>query len=637
MRFRLPRFVVEVLSLIAIGCCAGIFSSPLLAVSPESLLPQNTVAFVSIRHLREFDTALRRTQLAGLFEDPAMRAFRDAAHARIQRRLIPDGQVISLGWDQIVDVPSGEVAVAVLHPAVNTKSAVLLMDVTGKDAEAAGLLDDIAHEFQIHGATLEKASIAGVNVATFKLPPRKDKEDRRFPEAIFFVQNNYLVGADNRAAAEEIIRRLKSGSAGSLAESDSFRYCMQRASEANGNGVIDLRWWVDPIAFADSQRFMIRNETNPQRDVLKILRSQGFDAIRSIGGVVRIADGEHEAVHHTFIHAPGFNEGSPAFRLAAQALQLRNTVQDTPPAWVPRDLAACTLVNLDIASGFDKVGTLIDEWYRIDENDNQKFFEELLDNLKNDPHGPKIDLRTDVIGHLGSRITLLGDVSTGDMITESERSLFAVEAKDESKLRDAITRLMDGDPSATPHEVGSMTLWEVKPKEPGQRPAGKGRPRPTRQRKTPTRQPVALKSSSGVAVVNGHLYVASHYDLLVSILTSKQPPLADSADFQMVNQRLALLGAAKTCVRGFIRRDEASRGNYELLKAGKMPQSKTVLGQVLNTLLTSEHAPGAAREPELDGASLPSYDVISRYLGPAGSYLTSEKDGILFVGCALKK
>ena len=630
MRSCLPRFSVGNLLFASLLWAAFVLYCPaVLAVPPEALLPSHTVGFVSIRNLQEFDAALHRTQLAGLFEDPAMRAFRDAARDRIKKRVFPNGDVVSLSWEQIVGTPSGEMAIAVLHPSVNTKSAVLLMDVTGRPAEASQLLDAIAREFQAHGATLEKASVAGVNVAAFKLPERTDQQERRFPEAVFFIQDNYLVGTDNRQSAGEIIKRLKAGSTGSLAENPSFAITMRRAMEASGSSKPDVRWWVDPFGFAESQRAAIRNTAAPQRDILKILRNQGFDAIESMGGWVHIADGQHEVLHHTFIHAPNFNEGNPTFRLAAQALQLRNAVQDAPPAWAPRDLAGCTLVNIDIAKGFDKVGTLIDEWYRIDDKDTQKFFEELLENLKNDPNGPKIDLRDDVVAYLGNRVTILGDVSTGQELTESERNLVAVEAKDENKLYESISRLMDGDPNAKPRKLGDIQVWEVEPQSTGKRP---------RNRKAPAaRQPVRLKSSSGVAVVHGHLFVSSHYDFLVNVVASKQPPLSESADFQQVNQRLAQLGAGKTSVRGFVRRDEANRGNYELLKSGKMPQSKTVLGQLLNTLLTQEHAPGAARQPEIDGSSLPSYEVISRYLGPGGSYITSEKEGALLVGCVLKK
>ncbi|HEV3025118.1 MAG TPA: hypothetical protein VGX76_21755, partial [Pirellulales bacterium] len=48
--------------------------------------------------------------------------------------------------------------------------------------------------------------------------------------------------------------------------------------------------------------------------------------------------------------------------------------------------------------------------------------------------------------------------------------------------------------------------------------------------------------------------------------------------------------------------------------------------------LMGEEKEGVTRKPRLDGSKLPEYKIVERYLGPAGSFATSEKDGWLLVG-----
>jgi hypothetical protein len=104
----------------------------------------------------------------------------------------------------------------------------------------------------------------------------------------------------------------------------------------------------------------------------------------------------------------------------------------------------------------------------------------------------------------------------------------------------------------------------------------------------------------------------------------------------VVNGVLGELGASSDSFRYFTRTDEAYRPTYELLRQGKMPESETMLGRVLNKLMAPDEE-GTVREQQLDGAKLPPYDAVRRYLGPAGFYTRSEVDGWTIIGCLLKK
>ena len=67
-----------------------------------------------------------------------------------------------------------------------------------------------------------------------------------------------------------------------------------------------------------------------------------------------------------------------------------------------------------------------------------------------------------------------------------------------------------------------------------------------------------------------------------------------------------------------------------------MPQAETLVGKALNKLLAPDEE-GTVREQEIDGSKLPDYQAVRRYLGPAGMYVRTEKDGWSITGCLLSK
>ena len=100
--------------------------------------------------------------------------------------------------------------------------------------------------------------------------------------------------------------------------------------------------------------------------------------------------------------------------------------------------------------GFDSVSSLIDEWYRIDENDDQRFFENLLSDLKNDPNGPRVDLRADIVALLESDVVVLSGLSPAEGETDQDREgmIFAIKTGDEASLKRAVQKLEESDPNA---------------------------------------------------------------------------------------------------------------------------------------------------------------------------------------------
>jgi hypothetical protein len=66
-----------------------------------------------------------------------------------------------------------------------------------------------------------------------------------------------------------------------------------------------------------------------------------------------------------------------------------------------------------------------------------------------------------------------------------------------------------------------------------------------------------------------------------------------------------------------------------------MPESESLFGKLLNALLGEDEE--VLREQQIDGSKLPNFEMVRRYLGPAGITIRSEDHGWFVVGFALDK
>jgi len=414
---------------------------------------------------------------------------------------------------------------------------------------------------------------------------------------------------------------------------------------ATADAAPHLRWFIEPFGFAQVNRASSDEPRRRGKDMLKIFQEQGFSTIRGIGGVVNFNTGRHEALHRTFVYAPGEKQ------LAMRMLNFPESSGHAPPKWIPRDVATFCSFNLEIRDAFEYSSTLVDAIAG-----EKGVFEDIIQSVKNDPKGPKVDLRSDVIAYLEEHCLLISDY-VEPIGPESEQTMVAIKMKDDAKsqekLRESIRRIMLANPNAEPIKIKCFdgqvrTIYEVIEEEEeieDIKIEGPGGFAPIgilddddEEEEAPEEEGPMLPNSA-VAVGFGHLMIANDVDILKKVFTTpipEGPGLAGQTDFERVRKALIDLGSQTDSSQMFARSDQSGRVNYEMIKAGKMPESKSLLGRVLNRL-AGEQKKGVSRKQIIDGSKMPDYSVAKPYLGPAGAYVTTEDDGWLIIGVLLKK
>ncbi len=263
--------------------------------------------------------------------------------------------------------------------------------------------------------------------------------------------------------------------------------------------------------------------------------------MQSVGGHVNFSTGQQELLHRTFIYAPAVpgkegKVGGEKYNLSAQMLDFPNTSQVNVQSWIPREIASYTTFNWNMQNAFAAVEPLADEYI---DNENKGAFRDLLDNLRDDPNGAKIDIEKEIIANLGMRVTVLTDFQLPVTIS-CERSLYAFETTQDAPVAAGIQKMMQKEPDVKRHEYQGFIIWENSIKEtkveelviessfgdvqhsemmememtnyqpPKGKAGGKRRFGPNNNKNA--KKPNAGMPGRSVAVCNGHLLVASHLE-----------------------------------------------------------------------------------------------------------------------------
>ena len=639
-----------------------------------------------VDNLREhFD----QTQIGLLLNDPVMKPFVEDVQNQIRDKLSEASVRLGLNWDDMKDVYAGEVAMALIQPwdasaAADTLDAVareaeaqaqaagknaddvkkaveaavartqksldterkqqravaMLVDVTGHLPEANTLLAKVAQNHLSKGAEQGNIQVGEVNVAVFTHPLKEDEDSPR--QSFYCIIEDQLVSTDHEGILASILGRFTEPGTNVLKDFEPFTKSMAQSKVAMKEAESHLSWFMEPFGYTEVKRAYSGGRKRRGTDMLRVLQAQGFTAIQGIGGRVSFKTEAHDIRHHTLVYAPAVKRQAgdlavTKYNDAARMLEFPNQKKLAPKAWVPRGLATHLTFNWKMKDAF---------WYAeslVNEIAGDEVFKDVMENIQFDPHGPQIDVKKEFTAHLGERATLLSDYRL-PITPKSERLVVAIEVTDPATVMQTVNKAMENDPAAKKREHNGHVIWELLNDEAEVAEVqiegfdgGFGFDTPD---VAPVEEEKPFIPNAAVTVANGHLLIATHVDYIVSLLEPPAPadPLIAAEDYKAVMESLAGLGSDNDSFQLFTRTDEAYRVTYELLRQGKMPESESMLGKVLNAMFTSEDAEeDEVREQQLDGSKLPEFQVVRRYLGPTGFYIRTVDDGWAISGCLLTK
>lgn len=620
-------------------CCSLPVETLQAAPPAESLLPSTTKAFISVPDVDVLLEHWDATDLGKLADDPLMKPFVDDLKRQLREKFSATGKELGLTWEELRGVHGGEVAAALIQPKGDraAHAFAIVCDVTGHDAEAQALLAKVSTNLQREGARLTTQQAGGVAISVFTLPKKEKRPAGR--QAVLALAHNTLVASDNVQEVVDLLARLQGPSSNSLQQAPAFQITHERVAREAGDVQPHVRWFIEPFGLGDVMRAADTEQKRRGVDYLKIFREEGFDSVQGIGGYVQLKTAEYEFLHHTFVYA-GVPAGSQQlvnaanFRESARMLDFPNASL-ARPTWLPRELANTLTFNWKVKESFEYSKTLINAVA------DDPIFDDVIEGFRNDL---QIDVRKDVIAHLGNQITFATDYRL-PITPDSERVMVSFELTNPEAMAAALNKAMARDPDVRKIPYGPYVIWEIldptdttptttitlKIDGPEFGPLDG-----VLQEEEPEEKPAF--PNSAITVAYGRLIWVSQVDYAKDLLAERPETesLVACADYQAVNAALEKLGAGQDSFRYFARADEALRPTYELMRQGKMPEAKTLLGRALNRIFVDEDDK-LLRKQEIDAQKLPDYQIVRRHLGPSGIYARTEQNGWLVVGCGLSK
>ena len=614
------------------------------AVRSDSLMSPNTRGFASIADINSLAKHWRQTQMGQLMQDESMRPFVDDLRGQLERKISGVRDKLGLDIQDLKGVAGGEIGIGIVERPKERAAVALTVDVTGNQQQLTALLDKVDQELVQRNAKKKSKQVRGTEFAVYSIPVKID-DKMATQEAIYFVKDNVLCATDSDYEAEKMLSRFE-GKVPALSGVEAYRVTAERCANESKGLAPEVHWYLDPFGYANAVRSLgKKDEKGRGKDYVAILNAQGFDAIKGAGGFVNLSvNGSFELIHRTSVYAPAIPGLADKYRLAMRMMKFPNDKAMEAPSWLPRKLASYRTFNMDIDNAFDYFGTLFDAIAGYD-----KAFERVLKGLQDDPYGPRVNVKRDFIAHLGERVTLVTDYQV-PITTKCERFLIAIELKNQAAIAATVDKVMDNDDNATKTKIAGHDAWEIQPEQddypeldidlsdlellddptfaqPGIAAGGNAAP--------------GVATGSAVCVTDGHLFIASHLEFMQEILANKaaQDTLSTAGDYREVEGALSRLLPGDAAARCFVRTDEAYRPVYELLRQGKMPESETLLGRLLNRLLSPADDEGEEilREQKIDGRKLPEFEMVRRYFGPSGTIVRSENDGWFITGATLTK
>lgn len=635
--FLVARFALPVL-LAAVALSSPLFCPAVsrAAQPAETILPATTKLFISTLDVEDTRKKFQATQLGAMTQDPLMQPFIEDLRQQIKQKMAEAGNAMGITWDDMEGVYGGEVALARIQPDPKDKNSfalAVIVDITGKDAKAKELLSKIDKQQKLEGATRRDVKIIdglnGVEYAQKARPgaPRAEKD-------YYFIKGNFLIATDWYPTAQDMARRIGAKDiTGSLGSVEAFKYSMMRNQEAaEKDGLkFQVRWFMEPWGYLEASRAANRREPKKGQDLVKILQAQGFTAIQGLGGYVFLNTKEDEVLHRTYAYAPAIPGEKNKYKLAARMLQFPNTKGTlTPQPWVMADVGTYLTLSWKMQDAFKYSETLVDAIAG-----EPGVFDDMWASLKEDVHGPKIDIYRGLINHLGQRASILSDVLQ-PVDEKSERMLVAIEVTNQKVVSETVDKFFKEDPTARRKVFEGQTIWEIQNEQTAAADGPMLSIEGTDFVAAENEEDEEAKKLPNMAVTvwEGHLIVATHSDYVQDFLKNvkaKGANLETISDYKRVKAALDRLGQGEDSLRYFAKTEESYRATYEMLKQNKLPQSETMFARILNAMLTEEDQEGP-RKSSIDGSKLPAYESMVKYLGPTGVFMQSEDNGWWVVG-----
>ncbi len=546
------------------------------AVPTDRLLPADVSVYLSIPDVDDFKARFGQTAFGGIAEDSAFEPFKAEINKVIETVSSEVEKKLGVTLKDLLEVPSGELAVAVLTPPGKKISAVLFLDFGDNEKTIDALMEKAEKSLEEQGATSDDEEIDGLKVTTWTFKKEEDDDDQKPNQLVYFIADTMLVLTSDLGTAKAVLARRDGKHSDTFADNDNYNLILKKCQTDDEDGL--LVWYVNPLSLVQAAITQAA-AANPQAGmVLGFLEPLGVNGVKAVGGSFDMGTEHFDGVTKTFLLVEQPTKGlMNVFQFPA--------VEQKPPRWVTSNASAWFSLNWDIAGAYTAIETMVDMFGGPGKT------AATVDQMAQS--GPKIHIKKDVVDLISGRIQVVMEPAKKKGQEKApDRMVVALGLKDAKKFQGTLTKLTKapGFPGKT-REFKGATIYEFP---------------------IPDFSGSGEETTGGVAIGQDQLLFSNDVTAVESMLRGDTDgdALVESAAYKKIAEHLP----AKTSVVSYSKSDSQLETLWEAARNGQF---------------------GAAM-PDIDFSKLPDFEAIKKYLQPSGSYSIPDKKGVLFVSFSTK-
>jgi hypothetical protein len=570
---------------------AGLPDHPAKAAPPERMLPETTLFLLKLNDAKVFRDSFRSSQYGQLWNDPALKDFREELLVRLEDNAKVLKERIGISFRELLELPQGALAIAVLgRDDPNLPAAgVLIADAGENQKKLEEVLDRASKQAEEAGAKVSKDSFNSLTLHIVQ-PPKQGDEPR--PPLVWTNAGSlFLVGSD-----VDIIKDLaahREGRDGSLAAAESFTKTLAKTDADKAQAV----WYLDVAKVVKLAINAANKENKAQAQQNEILAEQlGAFGLKSVGGSFSLGVGNYDSQTKIFFNAPKPVAGLlKLFSFPPTALR--------PESWVPATVATYQTVSWDLDNLFTALDDVVNKF-------QPGMINLLQQQLVGPDGGQPLDFKADIFGPLGNRISMITDYKK-PIKEDSQRTLVAVALDNPKAFQTTLSRLFEITNAAPQkRQFQDTTIYDFAVNLP----AG------------PQGNAAALKGPISLAIAKDSLFVTTDVTLLEQVIRPGNASLADSTAYQTIAKEFPEKISGMT----YVRPDESARLSYDMLKNGSLMKAfqQGMAGR------PGGQAVDISKTIPIE--KLPDFSVFAKYLALGGSSSVMDDDGFTMTGFSLR-
>ncbi len=589
------------------------------------LLPDSTQAVVWIPNTADLVKLWDRTQLAQLATDSAVKPFWDDQRQEVEKRFLDAGWRLNIKPQDLAAIADGQFSIAWIERAEARKpfALALIVDIVADQKAVGDLMKRIDDELIKRKAKKSTLTNDGETINHYSL---SRPGELLVQDTFYCIVDRQLLSADDEQLMKDLIARAKGKpTTGKTLDKDAV--FVEGREQLQPSNKSQAEYFVRPIGLAKILKAIGGKRRGGNTDLLAVLGNQGFTAIKCVCGELQLGGQEYD------IHHRGFTLTDIPLPKSAGVLDFPNKAKSEIPNFVTSQVSSLLVGFWNSQTAFWKVEGLVDEVAG-----QEGVFKEVIKGIKDDPTGPRIDIKQEVLPYLTNDIYSISD-TVDPITTDSHRNLIALRLNAPAKIKAVLRQAMKNEPGAQLVE-GPDEIWRKSAdsengaeNDPlsedfggdfgaaGNAPAG-GSDKP-------------WVKSWAIAVHGDYFMFASHVEMIKEAIAqakSGQPsPLNTEPSCARIRAELSkAFGDDPNCFWQIVRSDQSYRMQYELFRSGELDQSESMLAGLLDRLLQNGAEIKSGTNKKINGARLPKFETIAHYLQPSGMVVQTKEKGWAF-------